>query len=84
MYRNILSGKIDIPSAFSNDLGDLIKRLLRKDPCKRLGKTRGGTNSVKKHRWFSVFDWKEFVCKHLLAPYKPVIDDDIEMVSLSD
>ena len=53
MYRKILSCKIDIPTEFSKKLVDIVKALLRKDPSKRLGKTKGGTKKVMDHRWFS-------------------------------
>ena len=68
-----------MPSFFTRNLSDLIKKLLRQQQGKRLGNTRGGTAAVIKHKWFSSFDWAGLENNEMKAPYKPTIqsNDDV-------
>lgn len=50
---------------------DLIRRLLKINKSKRLGKTAGGARAVMKHKWFSGFDWEGLLKKQLEVPIKP-------------
>lgn len=43
-------------TGFSDDVWDLIIKLLDKDPNKRLGSM--GTSDIKVHRWFRGVDWE--------------------------
>jgi len=58
--RKILKGYefVDVPPHFSRSLKDLIVRLLEKNPAKRLGRTQGGIQAIKKHIFFAGFDWQ--------------------------
>jgi len=49
VYEKILSGNPAMPTFFTRNLSDLIKKLLRSQQGKRLGNTRGGTAAVVKH-----------------------------------
>lgn len=49
-YKNIISGKINFPPSMSLEVQDIISHLLC-DQSKRMGAK--GTESVKKHLWFS-------------------------------
>jgi len=71
VYEKILSGHINIPSYFSRSISDLVKKLLKTYQSKRLGKTKGGTGTVMKHKWFSGFDWDALLNKELTVPIKP-------------
>ena len=50
VYEKILSGNPAMPTFFTRNLSDLIKKLLRSQQGKRLGNTRGGTAAVVKHK----------------------------------
>ena len=79
VYEKILGGNPAMPSFFTRNLSDLIKKLLRQQQGKRLGNTRGGTAAVIKHKWFSSFDWAGLENADMKAPYKPTIQakDDV-------
>jgi tRNA A-37 threonylcarbamoyl transferase component Bud32 len=73
VYEKILSGNPSMPSFFTRNLSDLIKKLLRSQQAKRLGNTRGGTASVVKHKWFSTFEWALLESGEAKPPHKPNI-----------
>lgn len=73
VYEKILSGNPPMPTFFTRNLSDLIKKLLRSQQGKRLGNTRGGTAAVVKHKWFSSFDWAAIENGEAKAPYSPTI-----------
>lgn len=79
VYEKILSGNPSMPTFFTRNLSDLIKKLLRSQQGKRLGNTRGGTAAVVKHKWFSSFDWASIESGDAKAPYLPTIKgkDDV-------
>jgi protein kinase A len=79
VYEKILNGNPAMPSFFSRNLTDLLKKLLRSQQTKRLGNTRGGTSAVVKHKWFSSFDWSGLETGEMKAPYKPAVraKDDV-------
>ena len=51
MYKQILSGKFDLPKYLSDNAKDILKKILEVDPKKRL-KFEG----IKAHPWFSIID----------------------------
>lgn len=71
VYEKILTGSYLVPPTFSKHLTDLIKKLLRAHPSKRLGNTKGGTSAVMKHKWFNGFDWEGLMNRTVRAPYVP-------------
>lgn len=79
VYEKILSGNPPLPTFFTKNLSDLVKKLLRSQQGKRLGNTRGGTAAVIKHKWFSSFDWSGLESAEMKAPYKPTVaaKDDV-------
>jgi CRP-like cAMP-binding protein len=79
VYEKILGGNPAMPTFFTRNLSDLIKKLLRSQQGKRLGNTRGSTAAVIKHKWFSSFDWAGLESAEMKPPYKPSIQskDDV-------
>ena len=71
VYKQIVSGHVDIPTAFSSTLADLIVKLLNASKSKRLGRTLGGGGAVMQHRWYSDFDWDAYLERKMVAPLKP-------------
>ena len=73
--RLIREGKIIFPEARHNipmteEMKDIIKRLLEKNPAKRLG-SNGDADEIVNHPWFQDFDWESLIGKKLEAPFKP-------------
>lgn len=71
VYKQIVSGYVEIPPSFSPLLEDLIKKLLNSSKSKRLGRTMGGGGAVMQHRWYSDFDWDGMLEKRLDVPFQP-------------
>eukprot|EP00586_Coscinodiscus_wailesii_P010441 CAMPEP_0172503214 /NCGR_PEP_ID=MMETSP1066-20121228/167296_1 /TAXON_ID=671091 /ORGANISM="Coscinodiscus wailesii, Strain CCMP2513" /LENGTH=689 /DNA_ID=CAMNT_0013278855 /DNA_START=128 /DNA_END=2194 /DNA_ORIENTATION=+ len=78
VYEKILSGNINIPSHFSRGLADLVRKLLKTYQSKRLGRTRGGTGAVMKHKWYSGFDWDGLMSRTLTVPMKPKVQNALD------
>lgn len=81
VYEKILSGNPAMPTFFTRNLSDLIKKLLRSQQGKRLGNTKGGTAAVIKHKWFSSFDWAGLESAEMKAPYKPSISSKADVTN---
>ena len=71
VYKQIVSGHVDIPPEFSSNLSDLIRKLLNVSKSKRLGRTMGGGGAVMQHRWYGDYDFDAHLEKRLAAPLKP-------------
>lgn len=65
--RNIKSGPLKIPKLLSNEVKDLITKLLNRKPVKR-----PKPDEMKKHPWFSSIDW-DIALKRGLKPPKPMV-----------
>ncbi|KAI9325783.1 camp-dependent protein kinase [Zopfochytrium polystomum] len=72
IYEKILAGKISFPSHFESTAKDLVKKLLTADRSKRLGNLKGGSDDIKKHKWFRGVDWQGLVERSVHAPIVPV------------
>ncbi|MCJ1426296.1 serine/threonine protein kinase psk1 [Sticta canariensis] len=74
--EKILKQKPSLPFFMSADARDLLTRLLRKDPKKRLGGCMPkDMEIIKKHRFFRKIDWKKLEKRELEPPIRPVITD---------
>lgn len=71
VYKQIVSGHVEIPSYFSPTLTDLIIKLLNTSKSKRLGRTMGGGGAVMQHRWYADFDWDAHLERKLEVPLQP-------------
>ena len=64
----------------SREIEDFIKKLLVKDPSKRLGGTKSGFNSVVNHPWFRHYDWINLERKTFKnVPFIPDVEDDSDV-----
>ena len=74
IQQNILKQKLTIPYFLGPDAKDLLIRLLRKEPSKRLGGTcTKDLKALKSHRFFRKIDWKALGRRELEPPIRPVI-----------
>ncbi|KAL9060168.1 MAG: hypothetical protein Q9162_000782 [Coniocarpon cinnabarinum] len=70
------SYKIQMPSYMGPDSKDLLIRLLRRDPKKRLGGNMPkDITIIKTHRFFRRIDWKALAKRELTAPIQPIVTD---------
>lgn len=73
---NIVKQKLVLPYFLSMDAKDLLTRLLRKDPKKRLGALMPkDMQTMKNHRFFRKIDWKRLAARDMEPPIQPMITD---------
>lgn len=76
IQQNILKQKLQLPYFLGPDAKDLLTRLLRKEPGKRLGGTSAkDVKALKAHRFFRKIDWKRLERREVEPPIQPVITD---------
>ncbi|KAI9885935.1 MAG: hypothetical protein M1823_002261 [Watsoniomyces obsoletus] len=83
IQERIVKQKLFLPYYLSPDAKDLLTRLLRKDPKKRLGGGGGGGRGngkkdlqiIKSHRFFRKINWSNLAKRECQAPIKPLITD---------
>ncbi|TRX98251.1 hypothetical protein FHL15_000896 [Xylaria flabelliformis] len=76
IQHNIVKQKVVMPYFLSLDAKDLLARLLRKDPAKRLGsRMPNDLQTIKNHRFFRKIDWKKLANKEMEPPIQPMITD---------
>ena len=75
IQQNIMHQKLNLPYFLSADAKDLLTRLLRKEPRKRLGVGPRDIDIIKKHRFFRKIDWNKLERKELEAPIRPIVTD---------
>ncbi|OLN88630.1 Serine/threonine-protein kinase psk1 [Colletotrichum chlorophyti] len=76
IQQNIVKQKLVMPYYLSPDAKDLLTRLLKKDPKKRLGANMPKDLQVMKgHRFFKKIDWKKLAARELEPPIQPLITD---------
>ncbi|KAF2165824.1 hypothetical protein M409DRAFT_24111 [Zasmidium cellare ATCC 36951] len=76
IQQNILKQKLQLPYFLGPDAKDLLTRLLRKEPSKRLGgSTLKDVKVLKSHRFFRKIDWKKLEKRELEPPIQPLVTD---------
>ncbi|EEA27131.1 hypothetical protein EYB25_001863 [Talaromyces marneffei] len=76
IQEKIVKQKLSLPYYLGPDAKDLLIRLLRKEPHKRLGyHMPKDLDTIKKHRFFRKIDWKALARRELEAPIQPLITD---------
>ena len=62
LYEKILAGKYDTPSHLSEDVKDLLSKILEVDPKKRIN-----FEGIKSHPWFNLIDKKYLMNKGIIV-----------------
>jgi serine/threonine protein kinase len=76
LQEKIIKQKLVIPYFIGPDAKDLLIRLLRKDPNKRLGyHMPKDMQTIKKHRFFRKIDWAALERRELTPPIQPIVTD---------
>ncbi|KAI0979292.1 hypothetical protein GJ496_000978 [Pomphorhynchus laevis] len=74
VFDVIMSTDPHIPDCLTGHEKDIIKSLLIKDPQKRLGCSRDGSDDIKYHQFFKyAFNWDDLENMKLKSPLKPVL-----------
>lgn len=76
LQEKILKQKLSLPYFLGPDAKDLLTRLMRKEPSKRLGyHMPKDLQTIKKHRFFRKIDWRALESREVQAPISPVVTD---------
>ncbi|XP_044752145.1 cGMP-dependent protein kinase, isozyme 1-like [Coccinella septempunctata] len=80
-YKLILKGleHCKFPSHVSSKAKHLITRLCKARPSERFGYSKNGVADVKKHPWFSHFDWNELKSLGMKAPHVPKLVGQLDL-----
>eukprot|EP01013_Petalomonas_cantuscygni_P040754 TRINITY_DN728_c0_g1_i1.p1 TRINITY_DN728_c0_g1~~TRINITY_DN728_c0_g1_i1.p1 ORF type:complete len:607 (-),score=90.06 TRINITY_DN728_c0_g1_i1:39-1859(-) len=84
MYRNILTNAIRIPPSVSATAADFLRRLLERDPARRLGSpgTKGAAG-VKAHAFFRGVDWQAVLERRVPPPVVPAVSGGGDLSAVS-
>ena len=85
MYELITNKELRFPKKFnvSDEAKDLLKKLLRKNQKERFG-INGGFDEIRKHPFFSDMDFKALEQKKIEAPFKPILEDSLDVTNFDD
>ncbi|KAH1487307.1 hypothetical protein LV164_006079 [Aspergillus fumigatus] len=76
LQEKIVKQKLTLPYFLGPDAKDLLTRLLRKEPSKRLGyHMPKDLQTIKNHRFFRKIDWKALERREVAPPILPVVTD---------
>ncbi|OJJ00370.1 hypothetical protein ASPVEDRAFT_561573 [Aspergillus versicolor CBS 583.65] len=76
LQEKIIKQKLVLPYYLGPDAKDLLTRLLRKEPSKRLGyHMPKDLQTIKSHRFFRKIDWRALERRVLTPPIVPVVTD---------
>jgi serum/glucocorticoid-regulated kinase 2 len=80
MYDMIKTHQVKFPKRYniSEDAKDLIRKLLEKDPKKRLG-SQNGIEEIKAHPFFANLDFTQIEQKKIPAPFIPELSNDTDV-----
>ncbi|XP_031800131.1 ribosomal protein S6 kinase alpha-4 [Sarcophilus harrisii] len=82
--RRILKCTPPFPSRIGPVAQDLLKRLLEKDPKKRLGSGPQGAQEVKDHPFFQGLDWVALAARKVPAPFRPQIRSELDVGNFAE
>lgn len=78
IFEMILHQKLKFPVGFDKAAKSLIKHLTAHDLSKRFGNLVNGVDDIKKHRYFTDFDWKALKDMRMPVYYKPNLTSKID------
>ena len=62
---------------YTDDVKDFLKKLLNKDPTKRLGASLDDVKELKDHKWFNNTNWDQIISKKVKAKIIPKLNKDL-------
>ena len=68
LYENIKKGDLKFGLNVSEEVKDLIKQLLKKNPKKRLGASIADAEEIKAHPFFNSVNWDDVIAKNVIPP----------------
>ena len=68
IFHNIECGELNIPDYVSPEAADLLRKLLERDPSKRLGGGKKDAQEIKEYPYFKDVDWDKVYNKEIKPP----------------
>ncbi|KAL5269368.1 hypothetical protein ACHWQZ_G003008 [Mnemiopsis leidyi] len=73
VFDSIVNDEVHYPKFLSNESVAIMRRLLRRDPERRLGASEKDAEDVKKQAFFRQIDWEQLLARRITPPFKPII-----------
>ena len=71
MYKNISENKLMFPEFFSQEIKDLLRKMLDKNPTKRIG-IENDKSDLKNHEFFRDINWDDILKRKIKPPVEMV------------
>ncbi|KAE8724294.1 Serine/threonine-protein kinase AtPK1/AtPK6 [Hibiscus syriacus] len=69
----IIKEKMKLPAFLSSEAHSILKGLLQKEASKRLGSGQGGSDEIKRHKWFKPINWKKLEAREIRPSFLPEV-----------
>lgn len=78
LFDKIRKGDLDYPPYLSPEAVDILKKLLTRDPTRRLGCGPGDALELKNHPYFKAIDWTALREGRIPAPWVPLVTGSMD------
>lgn len=75
VFDSIVNDEVRYPRFLSTDSISIMRRLLRRNPERRLGASERDAEDVKKQTFFRAIDWNALLTRKVKPPFQPTIQD---------
>uniref|UniRef100_A0A7N8XZU6 Ribosomal protein S6 kinase n=1 Tax=Mastacembelus armatus TaxID=205130 RepID=A0A7N8XZU6_9TELE len=82
--KRILHCDPPFPSIIRPTAQDLLRKLLVKDPHKRLGSGPRGAEDIKAHSFFKGLNWADLAQKKVQSPFKPELKSELDVGNFAE
>ncbi|XP_015240736.1 PREDICTED: ribosomal protein S6 kinase alpha-5-like [Cyprinodon variegatus] len=82
--KRILRCDPPFPSMIGSVAKDLLRKLLVKDPHKRLGSGPRGAEDIKAHPFFKGLNWSDLAQKKVASPFKPELKNELDVGNFAE
>lgn len=79
LFKGIVKGKFKISARASQNVEDLVRKILVTKPQYRLGNLSGATKDIKTHAWLKDVDFNKMAKKVFRAPWRPKVSDPLDV-----
>uniref|UniRef100_A0A8D0GAR5 protein kinase C n=1 Tax=Sphenodon punctatus TaxID=8508 RepID=A0A8D0GAR5_SPHPU len=73
VFDSIVNDEVRYPRFLSTEAISIMRRLLRRNPERRLGAGEKDAEDVKKHHFFRLMDWNALLAKKVKPPFVPTV-----------
>ncbi|XP_053325152.1 serine/threonine-protein kinase N2 isoform X2 [Spea bombifrons] len=84
VFDSIVNDEVRYPRYLSTEAISIMRRLLRRNPERRLGASEKDAEEVKKHHFFRQIDWEALLAKKVKPPFVPTIKGQEDVSNFDD